>query len=89
MSANDKPENSGLINFFRSAVRSLVPSTETSQPTDQELIDIEFMRIERRADAVLGPKLKKLYEEYNRPEQSPLSKGVAIGAGSFNLTKSS
>jgi hypothetical protein len=87
MFANDKPEGSGLINFFKSAVRSLVPSTETGQPTDQELIDIEFMRIERRADAVLAPKLKKLYEEYNRAEQSPLPTG-ADGAGSFNLIKS-
>jgi hypothetical protein len=78
MSAKDNPEGSGLVSFFRSVVRSLAPSRQTIQPTDQELIDIEFMRIERRADAVLAPKLKKLYEEYNRAE--PLPKGANIGA---------
>jgi hypothetical protein len=61
---------SRLQNMFQSIGRFLV-GPDRPRPTTQELIDLEFMRLEREVNADASSAQKKLYEEYRRGRGVP------------------
>jgi hypothetical protein len=62
-----------LQNLFQSLGR-LLAGSDRPRPTTQELIDLEFMRLEREVNADASSAQKKLYDEYRRDRADPAPK---------------
>jgi hypothetical protein len=72
---------SKFLAVLRSASESITSTTVVIHPSQDELRQREFTRIEREAQARLKPELDRLYREYSR-EVRPASRRrrVAVSA---------